>query len=121
MVAAARVARLHYFERRSKVQIADELAMSRFKVARLLELARTSGMVRITVGGAGSVDLELSAALRDRFGLRHAVVVNTTRGSDWETRDQIGEVAAELVSEITTADDVLGIGWARVVLSMAGK
>src|SRR6266545_4716081 len=95
--------------------------MTRFKVARLLEVARTSGMVRITVVRAGSLELDLSEELRERFGLRHAVVVNTTRGNDAQTRDQVGEVAAELLSEITTADDVLGIGWARVVLAMAAK
>jgi DNA-binding transcriptional regulator LsrR (DeoR family) len=121
MVMAARVARRYYIDSCSKVQIADELGMTRFKVARLLEFARASGIVSISVVGAGSLELELSAQLRERFGLRHAVVVNTTRGNDAETRDQIGEVAANLLSEITTPDDVLGIGWARVVLAMTAK
>lgn len=121
MVMAARVARRYYIESRSKVQIADELGVTRFKVARLLEFARARGIVSITVVGAGSLELDLSAQLRERFGLHHAVVVNTTRGNDAETRDQIGEVAADLLSEITTPDDVLGIGWARVVLAMTAK
>ena len=51
IVMASRVARLFYFDGRSKVQIADELGISRFKVARLLELARASGIVRISVAG----------------------------------------------------------------------
>jgi DNA-binding transcriptional regulator LsrR (DeoR family) len=59
--------------------------------------------------------------MRRRFALRHAVVVNTTKGNDAETCDQISEVAADLLSEITTPDDVLGIGWARLVLAMAAK
>jgi DNA-binding transcriptional regulator LsrR (DeoR family) len=121
MVTAARVARRYYFDNRSKVQIARELGMTRFKVARLLEFARASGIVSITVVGPGSLELDLSERLRERFGLRHCVVVNTTRGDDAETRDQIGEVAADLLCEITTPDDVLGIGWARVVLAMAAK
>jgi DNA-binding transcriptional regulator LsrR (DeoR family) len=121
MVMAAQVARRYYFDNRSKVQIAAEFGMTRFKVARLLELARATGMVSITVIGPGSMELELSERLRERFGLRHAVVVNTTRGKDAEVRDQIGEVAADFLSEITTPDDVLGIGWARVVLAMASK
>src|SRR4051794_6660729 len=95
--------------------------MSRFKVARLLELARTSGIVTIAVVGAGSLELDLSERLRERFGLRHAVVVNTTRGTDAETRAQIGEAAADLLSEICTPQDVLGIGWARVVLALTAK
>jgi DNA-binding transcriptional regulator LsrR (DeoR family) len=121
VVTAGRAARLYYFDGQSKVQIADELGVTRFKVARLLEQARASGMVRITVVGAGSLDIELSERLRDRFGLRHAVVVNTTRGDDQTTREQLGAVAADLLSEISTPDDVLGIGWARVVLAMAAQ
>ncbi len=121
LVAAATVARMYYFGRRSKVQIAEELGLTRFKVARLLELGRASGMVRITVVGAGSIDLDLSERLRTRLGLRHAVVVNTARGDDAQTRTQLGAVAADLLTEICTADDVLGIGWARVVLAMAAK
>ena len=120
MVTAARIARLFYMDGWSKVQIADELDLTRFKVARLLELARASGMVRITVVGAGSLDLVLSERLCHQFGLRHAVVVNTT-GDDQDIRAQIGAAAADLLSEIMTPDDVLGIGWARVVLAMAAK
>lgn len=121
LVAATRVARRYYVDSRSKVQIARELGVTRFKVARLLELGRARGIVRITVVGTGSLELDLSERLRERFGLRHAVVVNTTRGNDAQLRDQIGGVAADLLSEITTADDVLGIGWARVVLAMTAK
>lgn len=120
-VAAARIARLFYLDGWSKVQIADELDMTRFRVARLLDLARASGMVRISVVGAGSLDLALSEQLCHQLGLRHAVVVNTTAGDDQAIRDQIGEAAAKLLTEITTSDDVLGIGWARVVLAMAAK
>ncbi len=49
MITTAQVARRYYLDHRSKVQIAAELGITRFKVARLLELAHTSGMVRITV------------------------------------------------------------------------
>jgi DNA-binding transcriptional regulator LsrR (DeoR family) len=119
MVTTARIARLFYTDGWSKVQIAEELGLTRFRVARLLELARASGMVRITVAGAGSLDLVLSERLCQEFGLRHAVVVNTTTGDDQEIRSQVGTAAAELLSEIMTPNDVLGVGWARVVLAMA--
>ncbi len=121
VVSAGQAARWYYYDGWSKVQIAEELGVTRFKVARLLDLARSSGMVRITVVGAGTIDVELSERLCDRFGLCHAVVVNTTQGDDAQIRAQIGTVAAELLTEITTPDDVLGIGWARVVLAMAAK
>jgi DNA-binding transcriptional regulator LsrR (DeoR family) len=104
---AARIAGLFYMDGWSKVQIADQLGLTRFKVARLIQLARASGMVRITVVGAGSLDLMLSERLCHQFGLRHAVVVSTTTGDDHEIRAQIGAAAANLLSEIMTPDDVL--------------
>ena len=42
-------ARRFYLEDRSKVEIAEELGISRFKVARLLEQARETGVVTITL------------------------------------------------------------------------
>lgn len=119
MVRAARIARLFYFDRHSKVHISNLLGISRFEVARLLDLARASGIVTIAVTETGSLDVELSGALRDRFGLQHAVVVRTPATDDAQTRDQIGRAAADLLQEICTSDDVIGIGWARIVLAMA--
>src|SRR5439155_16545629 len=120
-VTAVRVPRRYYFGNRSKVQIAEELGMTRFRVARLVEFAGASEIVNISIVEPGSLELDLSEQLRARFGLHHVVVVNTTGGDDADARDQIGAVAADLLSEITTPDDVLGIGWARVVLAMAAR
>jgi DNA-binding transcriptional regulator LsrR (DeoR family) len=119
LVMATRVARRYFLDERSKIEIAAEFGISRFKVARLLGLARTSGIVSITITGPGSLDLSLSDRLLHRFGLRHAVVVSTSTGDDARVRRQLGEVAADLLTEIATPEDVLGIGWARAVLEMA--
>jgi DNA-binding transcriptional regulator LsrR (DeoR family) len=40
LILIASVARRYYLEGRSKVEIAEELGLSRFKVARLLDTAR---------------------------------------------------------------------------------
>ncbi len=118
-VMATRVARRFFLEDRSKSEIAAEFGVSRFKVARLLDLARTSGLVTITITGQGSLDLALSDRLCERFGLRHAVVVSASTGDEARVRGQLGEVAATLLAEIATPDDVLGLGWSRAVLEMA--
>ncbi|CAN5608920.1 sugar-binding domain-containing protein [soil metagenome] len=118
-LAAAQVARRFYFSRQSKAQIAADLGLSRFKVSRLLEFARSRDIVRITVNEPGSIDTELSAQLRETFGLRHVIVAHAANGDDEGLRDQLGQVAAQLLEEITGPDDVVGLGWARAVLSMA--
>lgn len=119
LVLSAAIARRYYLEDRSKVQIAEEFGLSRFKVARLLDLARESGLVRIEIGHPGLVDVDLSARLQDRFGLQRAVVVDTTDDHAATLRTQVGQVAADLLAELIGPDDVLGVAWARAVGAMA--
>jgi DNA-binding transcriptional regulator LsrR (DeoR family) len=49
LVQMARIARRYYLEGMSKLAIAEELGLSRHKVARSLLKARESGVVRISV------------------------------------------------------------------------
>jgi DNA-binding transcriptional regulator LsrR (DeoR family) len=119
LVLTASVARRYYLDGRSKVEIAEEFALSRFKVARLLDDARTSGLVRIEIGHPGVVDVELSGRLMEALGLTHCVVTDTPDDHPESLRDHLGAAAAELLSEVVTPDDVLGLSWARSVSAMA--
>jgi DNA-binding transcriptional regulator LsrR (DeoR family) len=120
LVLTASVARRYYLDGKSKIEIADEFNLSRFKVARLLESARTSGLVRIEVGRPGAIDLVLSGELRDAYGLLHAIVIDTVEDDPLALRQLVGAAGAELLSEIATRSDVLGLGWARVLVAMRG-
>jgi DNA-binding transcriptional regulator LsrR (DeoR family) len=119
LVLSASIARRYYLDGRSKLEIAEEFGLSRFKVARLIEAARTSGLVRIEIGHKGRIDVDLSARLQARFGRAHAVVVDTTEDSDASVRKHLGQVAAELLAELVGPDDVLGVAWSRSVGAMA--
>ena len=115
LVMAAAVARRHYLAGRSKIEIAGELGISRFKVARLLDIARERGMVRIEIVAEGDIDLDRSARLQETFGLRHAIVVDGT-GLDFQTlSENLAEATSRLLSEILVEDDVLGLPWARSI------
>jgi DNA-binding transcriptional regulator LsrR (DeoR family) len=119
LVLAASVARRYYLDGRTKIEIGDEFQLSRFKVARLLDTARTRGLVRIEISHPGSVNLTLSEKLRDTFHLDHAVVIDAADTHEATLRSQLGRTAAELLTEITTREDVLGLAWARAVGAMA--
>jgi DNA-binding transcriptional regulator LsrR (DeoR family) len=120
--AAEKVARRFYLEDRSKIEIASEMGLSRFRVARLLDLARNAGLVTISIDGAGDIDGELSLAVQDRFQLRDAIVLTTPDTADNATlRHLLGCAAANLLVNTVTEDDVLGFGWARAVLSMVAE
>jgi DNA-binding transcriptional regulator LsrR (DeoR family) len=118
LVLTATVARRYYLEGVSKSDIAAELGVSRFKVARLLERARTSGLVRIELDAPGDIDLDLSIRLRATHGLRHSVVIDAPEDDEELLRSALGRSAATLLAEIVEPDDVLGLAWARSLMAM---
>lgn len=118
LVLMARVARRHYLEGRSKVEIAGELGISRFKVARLIDRALATGLVRINITAPRSFDVETAGRLQDTFGLSHAVVITTADSHRPALRQHLGAAAARLLEEIATADDVLGLAWSRSLVHM---
>ncbi|CAL9613020.1 Erythritol catabolism regulatory protein EryD [Streptomyces sp. enrichment culture] len=120
---AAAVARRFYLESRSKVEIAKEFGISRFKVARLLDAAVAHDIVRIDITVPAEIDLPLARALAERFGLRHGIVVNLSRGEGGaassadqrQTGRWLGTAAAQLISEIAEEGDVLGLDGSQAV------
>jgi len=119
-VLAARVARYHYLDGASKTEIADRLGISRFRVARLLDAARRSGMVRIEIGlPGGRLDVGLSAQLCSAFGLEHAFVFDFPDKDEPALRNRLGEAAGQVLMDVIGPEDVLGIAWARSLSSLA--
>jgi DNA-binding transcriptional regulator LsrR (DeoR family) len=118
LVLTASVARRYYVDRVSKSDIAAELGLSRFKVARMLDHAHASGLVRIVLDYRGEIDLDRSVRLRDAFDLRHCVVIDSPDDDDTLLRTNLGRAAAGLLGEITEAGDVLGLAWARSLMAM---
>ena len=117
LVLTATVARRYYFDGESKSDIAEQLGLSRFKVARLLDQARETGLVRIELDYRGELDLDLSVRCARRTGSGTAW---------WSTRPtttrrcsaSLGRASARLLTEIVAPDDVLGLAWARSLMAM---
>ncbi len=120
LLLTATVARRYYLEGASKSDIAGELGLSRFKVARLLERARATGLVRIELDSQGEIDLDRSVRLQAALGLRHCVVLQAAEDDDELLRRSLGRAAADLVVEVVEPGDVLGLSWARSLLAMRG-
>ncbi|MBU2670237.1 transcriptional regulator [Actinoplanes bogorensis] len=108
-LVAGLAARRFYLDGRTKKQIGDELGISRFKVARLLDQALRDGIVRIEIDVPPEIDLELSERLAARYGLRQAIVV---RAAD---RRQLARVCAAVLAQRLSDDDVLGVSWGQTL------
>jgi DNA-binding transcriptional regulator LsrR (DeoR family) len=112
---AVLAARRYFVDGASKSEIAGELGVSRFKVARLLDSARRDGVVRIEITAPAELNVDLSIELASRYGLRQAVAVRLSERREGTLRDELGRTAAELLGEIVEPDDVLGISWGRTL------
>ncbi|MET0702113.1 MAG: sugar-binding domain-containing protein [Mycobacterium sp.] len=115
----ALVARRYYLEGRTRVQIADEFGISRFKVTRMLDEAVATGMVEITIHNPGSIDVELSTALQRKFDLEHAYAVVADTDSPADRVDAVAKAMAELLVSILRDNDVVGVDCGRTLARVA--
>jgi DNA-binding transcriptional regulator LsrR (DeoR family) len=118
LVMAAMVSRRYFIDGKAKTEIADEFKISRFRVARILERARETGIVRVEINLPAEIDAEASDQLRAAYSLRRAIAVATSDSPEESLRSHLGAVAAGLLSEIVQEGDVLGIAWGRTIDAM---
>jgi DNA-binding transcriptional regulator LsrR (DeoR family) len=103
--ALAEVARLYYVRELTQQEIAQRLGVSRFKVVRLLEQARTEGVVRFQIDEPVPVDDALARGLEERFGVGRALVVD----------DAVAEAAGALLPTLLRPRDTLGVAWGETL------
>ncbi|ANI38814.1 sugar-binding transcriptional regulator [Mycolicibacterium vaccae] len=113
------IARRYYLEGRTRVEIAEEFGLSRFKVARMLEEALETGMVEITVHDPGALDLELSTALQRKYSLRHAYAVAAMSTNAADKVEAVAKAMADLLQSIVRDHDVIGVDSGRTMTHIA--
>jgi DNA-binding transcriptional regulator LsrR (DeoR family) len=112
------IARRYYLEGRTRVEIAEEFGLSRFKVARMLEEALESGMVEITIHDPGSIDVALSTELQRKYSLQHAYAV-TAESTAEDRVEAVAKAMAELLQSILRDGDVIGVDCGRTMTRIA--
>lgn len=113
--------RRHYLDDATKLEIAAEFGISRFKVARLLDDARRRGLVRIEITPSAA-DPDRSERLRRALGLRRAVVVNDASGREPDAvRRAVGRASARLLTELTGRESVVGISASLALIAMGDE
>lgn len=110
------VARLYYVDGLSQGDVARMANVSQPKVSRLLVKAREKGIVQISVADYDSRDRSLETRLKQRLGLRHAVVIKTPEGlPDQGLRQSVAHFAAPWVSSMIRSGDSLALAGGRAM------
>lgn len=115
LLQAAVVAHRYFIEDRTKIEIAAALGVSRFRVARLLDLARQAGIVEITVHSPLGIDHELSRGLMSAYGLTDARVIDDGVAHPDELMSKLGRAAAVMLGDLVSPRSVLGVSWGHTV------
>ena len=120
-----RVAQGYWEQDRTQEDIGRELHLTRWKVGRLLEEARTEGIVQIKIVHPQARRTDLEIALRSRFGLRDCIVVPTPRSG--VRTSEVGQVTSRHVA-LAAANYLrmhgkrirtLGVSWGNTLQEIA--
>jgi DNA-binding transcriptional regulator LsrR (DeoR family) len=115
----ARVAQMYHMEHKRQGEIAEHLHLSQATVSRMLKRAEQEDIVRTTVISPTGMFTELEAALRERFGLGEAIVVDCSEDREGAIMARIGEAAAHFLEITLTQDEIIGVSsWSSTVLRM---
>ncbi len=114
-----RVAWLYFMEGRTQAEIAELLSTNRLRINRLINEARRSGLVTITINSRLTGCVELEQHLKERFGLKHAAIVPTP-GDPAIIPMLLGQAAADYVSQALASSDLkgIGVGWGATLREM---
>lgn len=112
-----RISWLHYMEGMTQSEIAHLLQLSQPKVARLIDKAQKSGIVKISIESPISNCLRIESEFKHRFALQDVVVIPTT--GETELYTSVGRAGAWYLEKVLKDGDLVGIAWGRTLKQLA--
>jgi DNA-binding transcriptional regulator LsrR (DeoR family) len=115
----ARIAQMYHVEGKRQAEIAEIMRMSQATVSRMLKRAEQEDIVRTTVIPPPGTFADLETALRDRYGLTEAIVIDCSEDRDGAIMARIGEAAAHFLEVTLQEDEIIGVSsWSQTILRM---
>lgn len=111
----AQVALWYYEEGLDQAEIAERINKSRSMVSRLLDQARTSGLVEVKVHYPLRTDAELGRQLCNEFGLNSAHVLADPPEDYHLLLKRLGELGARCLQQALQRGVVIGVSWGTAV------
>ncbi|WP_197277467.1 sugar-binding transcriptional regulator [Bacillus sp. FJAT-27245] len=112
-------AKLYYLLDYNQHDIAKVLGVSRPTVSRLLQAAKSEGIVQITIKDPMENVESLAEELERKFGLKKAIVVSIPQYEETIIKTFLGEAAAAYLDEIVKDGDIIGVTWGTTVYHAA--
>lgn len=114
-----RIAQAYYSDGQTQQQIARRFGLSRPKVSRLLQKARDTRVVQITLVPPSSGLADLEREVEQRYDLEEVVLVASSNPDDSDlVALELGPAAADCLLRSLSEGDVVGLAWGRSLLAM---
>ncbi len=116
----ARVTWLYHHQKLTQQQVAAEMGLSRPTVVRLLRQAMESGIVTISLRLDVLSQMELSARIAQRFGLKEVFIVPTSlEHGEADVLRAVAETSALYLENSLRPNQILNVTWGRTLLQVA--
>ncbi|MGI4748302.1 MAG: sugar-binding transcriptional regulator [Janthinobacterium lividum] len=108
---------------RTMADIAKQIGLTRWQVARLLKEAREVGVVRIEIVPRAQRLPDLESRLQRSYELREAIVVPNagpnTGEDDSLAVDSVAQAAGQFLAALTPRPSLVGVSWGRTMAAVA--
>jgi len=103
---------LYFLEKRTQQQISGLLGISRMKVIRLLDKAKQTGAIKITMREDNVHRMKLERQIIEAYKLKDAFIIPTPEGAaSSEINDAVADAAAMYIDSRTKPDAFINIGY----------
>ncbi len=113
-----KIAKTYYEDGLTQDQIGRRFGLSRIKVSRLLQQARQSRVVQITITPPSDSFGDLERDLETAYGLDEVVVVDLPGAAESDIVPRLGAAAANYLSRCLGEQQVLDISWGTTLLAV---
>lgn len=115
------IARMYYEQDMTQSEISKELGIYRTTISRMLKRVRDEGIVQITIHENIGGHYMMEQKLKDRFGLKEALVVPVEPGEGEPKHAKvkaISQACAKLLDRIVRNGDVIGFSWGSTLAAV---
>ncbi|PAE42733.1 sugar-binding transcriptional regulator [Bacillus sp. 7884-1] len=112
-------AKLYYLLDYNQNEIAKILGISRPTVSRLLQQAKSEGIVQITIMDPTEDVENLAHQLEKKFNLKKVIVASIPQFENHIIKNYLGERAAQYLHEIVKDHDIIGVTWGTTLYHIA--
>ena len=113
-----KIAKAYYEDALTQDQIGKRFGLSRIKVSRLLQQARQSRVVQITITPPTDSYGDLERDLETAYGLDEVVVVSTHSDAQEDVVPRLGVAAAGYLAHCLGDQQVLDLSWGTTLLAV---